>query len=142
MALGDNPRLVVTSLDLPTPECLYRDLYCARGQDANFIKMVKNDLPSDRTSDHAFLANPVRLFFACAAYVLLHTLRTETLAPTEWANAQPATLILKLFKLAVRVFQYKDRLKLHLPTACAARGLLERVTEILYQVPAPAWNSS
>lgn len=142
MALGDNPRFVVTSLDLPTPECLYRDLYCARGQDENFIKMVKNDLHSDRTSDHAFLANHLRLFFACAAYVLLHTLRTETLAHTELANAQPATLILKLFKLAVRVFQYKDRIKLHLPTACAVRGLLERVTEILYQVPAPAWNSS
>lgn len=29
MALGDNPRFVVTSLDLPSPECLYRDLYCA-----------------------------------------------------------------------------------------------------------------
>ena len=26
MALGDNPRFVVTPLDLPTPECLYRDL--------------------------------------------------------------------------------------------------------------------
>jgi hypothetical protein len=33
MALGDNPRFVVTSLDLPTPACLYRALYSARGQD-------------------------------------------------------------------------------------------------------------
>jgi hypothetical protein len=41
IALGDNPRFVVTSLDLPTPACLYRDLYSARGQDENFIKMVK-----------------------------------------------------------------------------------------------------
>jgi hypothetical protein len=48
MALGDNPRFVVTSLDLPTPECLYRDLYSARGQDENFIKMLKNDLASER----------------------------------------------------------------------------------------------
>jgi len=63
MALGDNPRFVVTSLDLPTPECLYRDLYSARGQDENFIKMVKSDLASDRTSDHRFLANHLRLFF-------------------------------------------------------------------------------
>ena len=36
MALGDNPRWVVTSLDLPNPESLYRDLYCARGQDENW----------------------------------------------------------------------------------------------------------
>lgn len=54
MGLGDNPRFDVTSLADPTPEALYRDLYCARGQDENFIKAVKNDLASDRTSDHAF----------------------------------------------------------------------------------------
>ena len=79
MSLGENPRFVVTSLDLPTPESLYRDLYCARGQDENFIKMVKNDLASDRTSDHTFLANHMRLFFSCAAYVMHHALRTEVL---------------------------------------------------------------
>jgi hypothetical protein len=50
MALGDNPRFVVTSLVDPAPEALYRDLDCARGQDENFIKAVKNDLASDRTS--------------------------------------------------------------------------------------------
>jgi hypothetical protein len=33
MALGDNPRYVVTSLDLPSPASLYRDRYGARGQD-------------------------------------------------------------------------------------------------------------
>ena len=33
MARGDNPRFVVTSLDLPSPACVYRDRYCARGQD-------------------------------------------------------------------------------------------------------------
>jgi hypothetical protein len=67
MALGDNPRFVVTSLDLPTPAGRYRDLYGARGQDENYLKRVKHDLPSDRTSDHTFLANHLRLFFAGAA---------------------------------------------------------------------------
>ena len=137
MSLGENPRFVVTSLDLPTPESLYRDLYCARGQDENFIKMVKNDLASDRTSDHTFLANHMRLFFACAAYVLHHALRTEVLVHTELANAQPATVILKLFKLAVRVVQYKDRVRLHLPASCPLKGLLHSVAEILYLVRSP-----
>jgi len=67
MALGANPRFVVTSLNDPSPQALYRDLYCARGQDENFIKAVKNDLASDRTSDHAFLANHLRLFYAWPA---------------------------------------------------------------------------
>ena len=87
----------------PPPSFLYRDLYSARGQDENFIKMVKNDLASDRTSDHDFLANHMRLFFSCAAYVLHQALRTEVLVHTELAKAQPFTVILKLFKLAVRV---------------------------------------
>ena len=41
MALGDIPRFVVTSLEESTPEILYAELYCARGQDENFIKMMK-----------------------------------------------------------------------------------------------------
>lgn len=142
MDLGDNPRFVVTTLDEPTPECLYRDLYCARGQDENFIKMVKNDLASDRTSDSTFLANHMRLFFSCAAYVLHHALRTEVLVHTELANAQPSTVILKLFKLAVRVVQYKDRVKLQLPTHCPVKSLLHKVTEILFQARPPTFSTA
>ena len=137
MRTDDNPRFVVTSLDLPTPECLYRDLYCARGQDENFIKMLKNDLASDRTSDHRFLANHLRLFFACAAYVLHQALRTEVLVHTELAQAQPLTVILKLFKIAVRVVQYKDRVRLQLPTHCPVKGLLQRITEVLFLTRPP-----
>lgn len=139
---GENLRFVVTTFDQPSPKVVYDDLYSPRGQDENFIKMIKNDLHSDRTSDHTFLANHMRLFFSCAAYVLHHTLRTETLANTELANAQPSTIILKLFKIAVRIVQYKDRIKLQLPTSCPVKHLLHRVTEILFQVPAPAWNTS
>lgn len=142
MSRGENPRFVVTSLSEPTPECLYRDLYCARGQDENFIKMVKCDLAADRTSDHGFLANHLRLFFSCAAYVLHHALRTQVLAHTELRKAQPATVILKLFKLAVRVVQYKDRVKLHLPSHCPVKALLQTATEILFLVRAPSPDTS
>jgi len=142
MALGENPRFVVTSLDLPDPESLYRDLYCARGQDENWIKAIKNDLASDRTSDHRFLANHMRLFFSCAAYVLHHALRTEVLVHTELAKAQPFTVILKLFKIAVRVVQYKDRVKLHLPSRCPARHLLVKICDILFQTPEPVLNTT
>jgi hypothetical protein len=141
MALGDNPRYVVTSLTDPSPDILYKELYCARGQDENFIKAVKNDLASDRTSDHAFLANHLRLFYSCAAYALIHGVRENTLVHTELAKAQPVSIILKLFKLAVRVVQYKDRIKLSLPSSCPMKKVLARVTELLYPAqrpPAPA----
>lgn len=141
MEIGANPRFVVTSLDLPNPECVYRDLYCARGQDENFIKMIKNDLACDRTSDHSFLANQMRLFFSCGAYVLHQALRTDILAGTELANAQPSTVIIKLFKIAVRVVQYKDRVRLHLPTSYPLKALLEHVTETLFLSPPSIWAS-
>jgi len=35
MAAGDNPRFVVTSLAAPTPQQVYEDLYCARGNCEN-----------------------------------------------------------------------------------------------------------
>jgi len=139
MERGDNPRFVVTSLDLPNPECVYRDLYAARGQDENYIKVMKNDLASDRTSCSDFLANHLRLYLSCAAYVLHHSLKTEVLCHTELENAQPLTVMLKLFKLAVKVVQYKDRVTLHLPSQYPFKALIKQVTERLFLVrPAPA----
>lgn len=87
-----------------------------------------------------FLANHLRLFYACAAYSLIHSLREHTLCHTELEKPQPMTLILKLFKLAVRVVQYKDRIELQLPSGCPTKGVLRRVTELLYlaRPPPPA----
>tara|TARA_R110002124_G_scaffold98914_2_gene244611 strand:+ start:19781 stop:19966 length:186 start_codon:yes stop_codon:yes gene_type:complete len=57
---------------------------------------------------------------------------------TELARAQPSTVIIKLFKLAVRVVQYKDRVKLHLPSRCPVKDLLHTITERLYRrLPRP-----
>ena len=142
MAAGDNPRFVVTSLEAPTPQQVYEDLYCARGNCENDIKAVKCDLHSDRTSATTFLANAMRLLLSCAAYVLHHALRTHTLAHTALATAQPSTVILTLFKVATQVKQYKDRILLHLPTSCPVKALLHRVTTLLSAIPVPALNTS
>ena len=142
MSAGDTPRFVVTSLDAPTPQMLYEDLYCARGNCENDIKAVQCDLPSDRTSAPTFLANARRLLLACAAYALHHALRTHTLQHTGLANAQPATVILTLLKVATQIKQYKDRILLHLPSSCPVKALLHRVTALLSAVPVPALNTS
>jgi hypothetical protein len=105
MPAGDNPRFVVTSLTVPTPQMLYEELYGARGTCENMIKAVKCDLHRDRTSDTTFLANALRLLRACAAYVLHQARRTHTLQHTELAQAQPATVILTLCKGATLVRQ-------------------------------------
>jgi Transposase DDE domain group 1 len=142
MRAGDNPRFVVTSLEAPTPQMLYEDLYCARENCENASKAVKNDLHSDRTSATSFLANAMRLLLACAAYVLHHALRTHTLQHTALAQAQPSTIILTLFKVATQIKQYKDRLLLHLPSSCPIKALLYRVTTLLCAVPVPVCNTS
>src|SRR5678815_2581638 len=135
MAAGDNPRFVVTSLAAPPPKQVYEDLYCARRNCENDIKAVKCDLHSDRTSATTFLANALRLLLSCAAYVLHHALRTHTLQHTALAQAQPSTVILTLFKVATQIKQYKDRVLLHLPSACPVKALLHRVTCLLYTSP-------
>jgi Transposase DDE domain group 1 len=60
MAAGDNARFVVTSLEAPTPQHVYEDRSCARGNCENDIKAVKWDLHSDRTSATICLANAAR----------------------------------------------------------------------------------
>src|SRR2546427_7121531 len=142
MSAGDNPRFVVTSLAAPTPQMLYEDLYCARGNCENDIKAVKCDLQSDRTSATTFLANSMRLLLACAAYVLHHALRRHTLQHTALAQAQPSTVILTLFKVATQIKQYKDRILLHLPSSCPVKALLHRVTALLSAIPIPVGNTS
>lgn len=137
MGRGDNPRLVVTSLADPTPEAGYRDLSCARGRDENLLKAVNNDPAGERGSDHAFLANPLRRLPACAAYRLSHSLREHPWCLTSLAKAQPRSLLLKLFKLALRVVQDQDRIRLHLPSACPVKGGLPRLSELLDRVRPP-----
>lgn len=130
----DNERFVVTSLRSPTPKTLYQQEYCARGQAENLIKQVKCDLHSDKTSATTFLANFGRLLMTAAAYVLHQQLRQLGLQDTVMATAQPKTVILSLFKIAVRVKQYKDRVLLHLPTACPVKSLLAKICQRLCPV--------
>ena len=128
----DNERFVVTSMRGPSPHTLYQQEYCARGQAEGWIKQVKCDLKADRTSAQSFIANFGRLLFAAAAYVLHQQLRQLGLQGTALTTAQPKTVILSLFKIAVRVKQYKDRVLLHLPTACPVKALLATVCKRLY----------
>ena len=142
MRAGDNPRFVVTSLDTPTPARLSEDLSCVRGKGAQAIKAVQVDLRRDRTSATTFLANTLRVLLACAADVLHHALRTSTVHHPALAPAQPSTIIVTLCKIAAQITQSKDRILLHLPSACPVQTLLHRVTAWLYVVLLPVGNTS
>ena len=84
---GANPRYVVTSLKGDTPQNIYDNEYCARGNCENRIKENKLDLFSGRTSSTKWWANQFRLLLSGAAYILLSALRRTALAGTEMAQA-------------------------------------------------------
>lgn len=143
MALGENARFIVTSLPGLDAGMLYEDIYCARGQAENYIKHLKGDLAADRTSCTSFLANCMRLLLHAAAYVLHQQLRTQVLQHTALSQAQPSTVIAKLFKIAVQVRQSKQRITLHLPSACPVKQVLHTLAERLFvSIPVNIVNSS
>ena len=74
---GKNPRFVVTNLSVQRAEArpLYEELYCARGDMENRIKEQQLGLFADRTSTATLRTNPLRLYFASFACVLMHGLR-------------------------------------------------------------------
>ena len=59
-ARGFDARYIVTSLGGDVRH-LYEDIYCARGQAENLIKLHKGQLASDRTSCQSPIANQLRL---------------------------------------------------------------------------------
>ena len=101
---GSNPRFVVTSL---SPEAwaaraLYEELYCARGEMENRLK-EQLTLFADRTSTAFLRSNQIRLYFSAVAYLLMHALRRLGLHGTELAQAQCATIRLKLLKIGAQI---------------------------------------
>ena len=102
MAAGDNPRFVVTSLVAPTPQRVYEELYCARGDMENRIK-EQFSLFADRVSAETMRANQLRLYLSTMAYVLVSGLRRLGLKATELAQAQVSTIRTKLLKIGAQI---------------------------------------
>ena len=101
---------------------LYEQLYCARGEMENRIKEAQLDLFADRLSSATFRANQLRLWFASAAYVLMHALRRVGLAGTALSRACANTIRLKLLKIGAVVTVSVRRVRLAMSQACPYQG--------------------
>ena len=108
----DNPRFVVTNMK-QTPQWLYEQVYCQRGEIENRIKEL-HALEIDRTSCTRFWANQFRVLLTAAAYVLMQELRLQA-ALTDCARAQVWTLRERFLKLGARVMVSMRRVVVHLP---------------------------
>ena len=126
---GTDTRFVVTNLAGGTPQRIYEDLYCARGQAENHIKAWRRHLAADRTSCSRATANQFRLMLHTGAYWLLWALRSLMPKRSTWRVAQFDTLRLRLVKLATRVVALKTKVMLHLPTACPDKAILRFALE-------------
>src|SRR4030081_1490855 len=107
----ENPRFIVTTLTKGDGRHLYEDIYCARGEMENRIKECQIDLFADRTSTATMAANPLRLWFASMAYVLIDGTRRLALQATDLADATCGTIRRKLFKIGALVTISVRRIK-------------------------------
>jgi hypothetical protein len=134
MAAGDNPRFVVTHLPARgfkgdadrtrfTPQRLYEEFYCGRGEMENVLKQQTLDLAADRMSPHYLASNQLRLWLATFAYLLLERLRAWGLAGTELAAATVGSVRLKLLKVAAQVSVSVRRVSVRLSSAYPWAGL-------------------
>ena len=108
----DNPRFVITNMK-QSPQWLYEQVYCQRGEIENRIKEL-HAMEIDRTSCSLFWANQFRVLLTAAAYVLMQELRLSA-ADTNCARAQVWTLRERFLKLGARVMVSVRRMVVHLP---------------------------
>ena len=116
--LGLDIRYVVTNITTGSAEWLYADLYCARGQAENLIKLHKAQLASDRTSCRAASANQMRLVLHTAAYWLVLAVRDAIPKAHALAKDEFITIRLRLLKVAARVTETTSRVRIAFASAC------------------------
>jgi hypothetical protein len=134
--LGLDIRYVVTNITTGSAEWLYVDLYCARGQAENLIKLHKAQLASDRTSCRAATANQMRLVLHTAAYWLVLAVRDAIPKAHALAKAEFTTIRLRLLKVAARVTETASRVRIALASACPDAVLFRHLAgSIRFGVP-------
>jgi Transposase DDE domain group 1 len=121
----DNPRFVVTNMK-QSPQWLYEEVYCQRGDLENRIKELHYGMEIGRTSCTNFWANQFRVLMTAAAYILMQELRWH-LAGTKSARAQVSTLRERFLKIGARVVTSVRRIVLHLPQAFPFRDTFTRL---------------
>jgi hypothetical protein len=134
---GANPRFIVTNLPetYATPQSLYEDIYCARGDMENRIKEQQLDLFADRTSTHTMRANQLRLWMSTFAYTLVAALRRSALKGTRLARATCGTIRLKLLKLGAQLTISVRRFVIHLASACPYQDVFRQAWHNLQHAP-------
>lgn len=127
--MGLNRRFVVTNREDLSAQQLY-DHYSDRGQTENFIKVLKNDLATDRLSCHRFWANQFRLLIHAFAYQMFLRLR-DYLKGTPWQDLQIETLRCRLLKVGARIRESCRRIWIEMSSSYPDQDLFLRLMKNL-----------
>ena len=128
---GLDVRYVATNLTRNSAQEIYANLYCARGQAENLIKLHKSQLRSDRTSCHSALANQMRLILHTGAYWLMLAVRDAIPASHALAKAEFITIRLRLIKIGARIAETAARVRMAFSAACPDAALFMRLAAAL-----------
>ena len=136
---GAHRHFVVTSWHSSeySSQALHQKQYCPRAEMENRIKEQQLDLFSDRTSNHYFDDNQLRLWFHSLSYVLLNLLR-EALHHTPLADAQVGTIRSKLLKVGTLIRVSVRRIHLAMHSSFAYRELFTLVHQRLSAMALPS----
>jgi len=128
LAGKENPRYAVTSLAaLEWPaQLLYEDLYCARGDMENRIK-EQYQLFAGRVSTETLRGNQLRMYLSAMAYVLMSGLRRLGLKATELAQAEVATMRVRLLKIGALIGISVRRVWFSMASSYPWQGLFQQV---------------
>lgn len=134
---GVRHHVVVTSLSpkQASSQRLHADYYCPRGEMENRLKEQQLDLFSDRTSNHYFDDNQLRLWCSAFAYGLLNALRQQALTHTELANARVGTIRAQLLKVGALIRITVRRIHVAMHSTCPYRHLFQQVYQRLMALP-------
>jgi hypothetical protein len=130
----DNPRFVITNLR-QTPEWIYTQIYCARGDSENRLKELKHALAFGRTSCTRFWANQLRVTLTAAAFVLCQELQLRA-DRTALRGAQVPRLRQALITIGVQVVRSVRRIVLHFPRSHPDALTWARLARALGAAPA------
>ena len=129
-AMGPNTRYIVTNID-GTPESLYCDIYCQRGDMENRIKEVQTDMFGDRLSSSSYATNQFRLMLSAIAYVYMNIIKFLVSEPNQ-PKMYCKTLRLKIIKIAVIIRKNTRRIYVQISKNYPYKDLFVKAINRLY----------
>jgi len=126
-----NPRYVVTSLgrEESTPETVYCEDYCGRGEAENRIKELQQPLFGTRMSAGMMSVNQLRTYFSSIAYLFICLFRQVALEGTQWAGLQTDSIRQSFLKIGALVQISTRRVWLKMASGYPQQEAFGMVTE-------------